>query len=82
LSVKLIDLDLDIITLAAGCYVKKSTRHIVNKFCIQCMAQHTLLFVCSRDVREYANGSVCVECDSQCEKAGEKSLTCHGPVRV
>uniref|UniRef100_A0A8C1CK79 Receptor protein-tyrosine kinase n=1 Tax=Cyprinus carpio carpio TaxID=630221 RepID=A0A8C1CK79_CYPCA len=31
------------------------------------------------DVREYANGSVCVECDSQCEKAGEKSLTCHGP---
>uniref|UniRef100_A0A8C1LG35 Receptor protein-tyrosine kinase n=1 Tax=Cyprinus carpio TaxID=7962 RepID=A0A8C1LG35_CYPCA len=31
------------------------------------------------DVREYTNGSVCVECDSQCEKAGEKSLTCHGP---
>ncbi|XP_056114678.1 receptor tyrosine-protein kinase erbB-4 isoform X2 [Rhinichthys klamathensis goyatoka] len=31
------------------------------------------------DVREYANGSVCVECDSQCEKAGEKSLTCIGP---
>uniref|UniRef100_A0A8C1XF65 Receptor protein-tyrosine kinase n=1 Tax=Cyprinus carpio TaxID=7962 RepID=A0A8C1XF65_CYPCA len=27
----------------------------------------------------YTNGSVCVECDSQCEKAGEKSLTCHGP---
>ncbi|XP_055062095.2 receptor tyrosine-protein kinase erbB-4 isoform X1 [Misgurnus anguillicaudatus] len=31
------------------------------------------------DVREYANGSVCVQCDSQCEKAGDKSLTCHGP---
>ncbi|NP_001137223.2 receptor tyrosine-protein kinase erbB-4 precursor [Danio rerio] len=31
------------------------------------------------DVREFANGSVCVECDSQCEKAGEKGLTCHGP---
>uniref|UniRef100_A0A671MN94 Receptor protein-tyrosine kinase n=1 Tax=Sinocyclocheilus anshuiensis TaxID=1608454 RepID=A0A671MN94_9TELE len=31
------------------------------------------------DVREFANGSVCVECDSQCEKAEDKSLTCHGP---
>ncbi|XP_057188297.1 receptor tyrosine-protein kinase erbB-4 isoform X3 [Triplophysa rosa] len=31
------------------------------------------------DVREYANGSVCVPCDNQCEKAGDKSLTCHGP---
>uniref|UniRef100_A0AAR2K268 Receptor protein-tyrosine kinase n=1 Tax=Pygocentrus nattereri TaxID=42514 RepID=A0AAR2K268_PYGNA len=33
----------------------------------------------SGDVREFANGSVCVECDSQCEKAGDKTLTCHGP---
>ncbi|XP_073805432.1 receptor tyrosine-protein kinase erbB-4 isoform X3 [Danio rerio] len=31
------------------------------------------------DVREFANGSTCVECDSQCEKAEDKSLTCHGP---
>ncbi|XP_056144911.1 receptor tyrosine-protein kinase erbB-4-like [Lampris incognitus] len=31
------------------------------------------------DVREYANGSVCVECDAQCERADDNSLTCHGP---
>uniref|UniRef100_A0A674CJB7 Receptor protein-tyrosine kinase n=1 Tax=Salmo trutta TaxID=8032 RepID=A0A674CJB7_SALTR len=33
------------------------------------------------EVREYANGSVCVECDAQCERADDYSLTCHGPVR-
>uniref|UniRef100_A0A8C4EA67 Receptor protein-tyrosine kinase n=1 Tax=Dicentrarchus labrax TaxID=13489 RepID=A0A8C4EA67_DICLA len=31
------------------------------------------------DIREYANGSVCVECDGQCERADDDSLTCHGP---
>ncbi|XP_062312987.1 LOW QUALITY PROTEIN: receptor tyrosine-protein kinase erbB-4-like [Osmerus eperlanus] len=31
------------------------------------------------DVREYANSSMCVECDAQCEKADDDSLTCHGP---
>ncbi|XP_028972487.2 receptor tyrosine-protein kinase erbB-4 isoform X2 [Esox lucius] len=31
------------------------------------------------DVREFANGSVCLECDSQCEKAQDKSVTCLGP---
>uniref|UniRef100_A0A3Q3JV09 Receptor protein-tyrosine kinase n=1 Tax=Monopterus albus TaxID=43700 RepID=A0A3Q3JV09_MONAL len=31
------------------------------------------------DIREYANGSVCVECDAQCEQADDDSLTCHGP---
>uniref|UniRef100_A0A4W6EXB6 receptor protein-tyrosine kinase n=1 Tax=Lates calcarifer TaxID=8187 RepID=A0A4W6EXB6_LATCA len=31
------------------------------------------------DIREYANGSVCVECDAQCEHADDDSLTCHGP---
>ncbi|XP_035390713.1 receptor tyrosine-protein kinase erbB-4-like isoform X4 [Electrophorus electricus] len=31
------------------------------------------------EFREFANGSVCVECDNQCEKAGDKTLTCHGP---
>uniref|UniRef100_A0A6Q2Y330 Receptor protein-tyrosine kinase n=1 Tax=Esox lucius TaxID=8010 RepID=A0A6Q2Y330_ESOLU len=31
------------------------------------------------EVREYANGSVCVECDGQCERADDDSLTCHGP---
>uniref|UniRef100_A0A8B9HBI4 Receptor protein-tyrosine kinase n=1 Tax=Astyanax mexicanus TaxID=7994 RepID=A0A8B9HBI4_ASTMX len=31
------------------------------------------------DIREFANGSVCMECDSQCEKAGDKTMTCHGP---
>nr|XP_029497841.1 receptor tyrosine-protein kinase erbB-4-like [Oncorhynchus nerka] len=32
-----------------------------------------------REVREYDNGSVCVECDAQCERADGESLTCHGP---
>uniref|UniRef100_A0A8C5NDQ4 Receptor protein-tyrosine kinase n=1 Tax=Gouania willdenowi TaxID=441366 RepID=A0A8C5NDQ4_GOUWI len=31
------------------------------------------------DIREYANGSVCVECDVQCEQADDDSLTCNGP---
>uniref|UniRef100_A0A8C5A506 receptor protein-tyrosine kinase n=1 Tax=Gadus morhua TaxID=8049 RepID=A0A8C5A506_GADMO len=31
------------------------------------------------DMREYANASVCVECDGQCEQADDDSLTCHGP---
>ncbi|XP_075895877.1 receptor tyrosine-protein kinase erbB-4 isoform X2 [Nelusetta ayraudi] len=31
------------------------------------------------EIREYANGSVCVECDGQCERADDDSLTCHGP---
>uniref|UniRef100_A0A8C9T668 Receptor protein-tyrosine kinase n=1 Tax=Scleropages formosus TaxID=113540 RepID=A0A8C9T668_SCLFO len=31
------------------------------------------------DVREFANGSVCVECDPQCEKVDDGLLTCHGP---
>ncbi|XP_062383474.1 receptor tyrosine-protein kinase erbB-4-like [Sardina pilchardus] len=31
------------------------------------------------EVREFANGTVCLECDSQCEKATDKTLTCHGP---
>ncbi|KAM8858220.1 receptor tyrosine-protein kinase erbB-4 isoform 1-T1 [Synchiropus picturatus] len=31
------------------------------------------------DIREYANGSACVECDAQCERADGDSLTCHGP---
>uniref|UniRef100_A0A8C7XNH8 Receptor protein-tyrosine kinase n=1 Tax=Oryzias sinensis TaxID=183150 RepID=A0A8C7XNH8_9TELE len=26
----------------------------------------------------YANGSVCVECDSQCEQGDDNTLTCHG----
>ncbi|XP_049904474.1 receptor tyrosine-protein kinase erbB-4 isoform X1 [Epinephelus moara] len=30
------------------------------------------------DIREYANGSVCVECDAQCERADDDSLTCNG----
>uniref|UniRef100_A0A3Q3EAY2 Receptor protein-tyrosine kinase n=1 Tax=Labrus bergylta TaxID=56723 RepID=A0A3Q3EAY2_9LABR len=31
------------------------------------------------DIREYANGSVCVECDAQCERADNNSLICNGP---
>ncbi|KAM7380672.1 hypothetical protein PAMP_003950 [Pampus punctatissimus] len=31
------------------------------------------------DIREYANRSVCVECDAQCDRADGDSLTCHGP---
>lgn len=33
-----------------------------------------------RDVREFANGSVCLECDAQCEVAEDDGLTCTGPV--
>ncbi|KAI4877496.1 hypothetical protein NFI96_001193 [Prochilodus magdalenae] len=36
----------------------------------------------SWDVREFVNGSLCVECDGQCERAGDKTLTCHGPVSL
>lgn len=39
-----------------------------------------LSFVSLSEIREYANGSVCVECDGQCELADDDSLTCHGPV--
>ncbi|KAM9486526.1 receptor tyrosine-protein kinase erbB-4 isoform 2-T2 [Clarias gariepinus] len=31
------------------------------------------------EVREFANGSVCVECDAQCERAEDEALTCTGP---
>ncbi|KAJ8352712.1 hypothetical protein SKAU_G00241880 [Synaphobranchus kaupii] len=31
------------------------------------------------DVREFANGSVCLECDAQCEQAEDSMLTCQGP---
>lgn len=39
-------------------------------------------FLSLRDIREYANGSVCLECDSQCELADGDTLTCHGPVSL
>lgn len=35
-----------------------------------------------REFREFANGSVCVECDPQCEKMEENMITCYGPVRT
>lgn len=35
-----------------------------------------------REFREFANGSVCVECDPQCEKMEENMITCYGPVRA
>ncbi|KAI5106797.1 receptor tyrosine-protein kinase erbB-4 [Silurus meridionalis] len=31
------------------------------------------------EVREFANGFVCVECDAQCERAEDDGLTCTGP---
>ncbi|XP_057191403.1 receptor tyrosine-protein kinase erbB-4-like isoform X4 [Triplophysa rosa] len=31
------------------------------------------------DLREFANGSVCLECDAQCEVAEDDGLTCTGP---
>ncbi|XP_060784980.1 receptor tyrosine-protein kinase erbB-4-like [Neoarius graeffei] len=31
------------------------------------------------EVREFANGSMCVECDAQCERAEDDGLTCTGP---
>lgn len=45
-----------------------------------CPSLSTHLPLSLRDIREYANGSVCVECDAQCERADDDSLTCHGPV--
>ncbi|KAG7239308.1 hypothetical protein INR49_029273, partial [Caranx melampygus] len=33
------------------------------------------------EVREFANGSVCLECDSQCEKMDGNTMTCLGQVR-
>uniref|UniRef100_A0A3B3VTT4 Receptor protein-tyrosine kinase n=1 Tax=Poecilia latipinna TaxID=48699 RepID=A0A3B3VTT4_9TELE len=39
----------------------------------------TCVDTCNLDIREYANGSMCVECDAQCERADDDSLTCHGP---
>uniref|UniRef100_A0A8B9CWV0 Receptor protein-tyrosine kinase n=1 Tax=Anser brachyrhynchus TaxID=132585 RepID=A0A8B9CWV0_9AVES len=33
------------------------------------------------EFREFANGSVCVECDPQCEKMEDNMITCYGPVR-
>ncbi|XP_069790067.1 receptor tyrosine-protein kinase erbB-4-like isoform X2 [Narcine bancroftii] len=30
------------------------------------------------DFREFANGTVCMECDEQCEKMEEDMVTCHG----
>uniref|UniRef100_A0A8C9G551 Receptor protein-tyrosine kinase n=1 Tax=Pavo cristatus TaxID=9049 RepID=A0A8C9G551_PAVCR len=34
------------------------------------------------EFREFANGSVCVECDPQCEKMEDNMITCYGPVRA
>jgi len=44
------------------------------------LSEYFYLFECFSDDREFANGSVCVECDNQCEKAEDKTLSCHGPV--
>lgn len=38
--------------------------------------------VSSREAREFANGSVCLECDSQCERMDGNALTCLGQVRT
>ncbi|KAJ8350673.1 hypothetical protein SKAU_G00258030 [Synaphobranchus kaupii] len=43
---------------------------------------HTCVDSCNLyegDIREFANGSVCLECDPQCEKAEDDMFTCHGP---
>uniref|UniRef100_G3U036 Growth factor receptor domain-containing protein n=1 Tax=Loxodonta africana TaxID=9785 RepID=G3U036_LOXAF len=31
------------------------------------------------EFREFENGSICVECDPQCERMEDGILTCHGP---
>ncbi|TNN36501.1 Receptor tyrosine-protein kinase erbB-4 [Liparis tanakae] len=31
-----------------------------------------------REMREFANGSVCLECDSQCEKMDGNTMSCFG----
>ena len=38
--------------------------------------------ISTREVREFANGSVCLECDSQCEKMDGSTVTCLGQVRL
>lgn len=35
----------------------------------------------TREMREFANGSVCLECDSQCDKMDGNTMTCLGQVR-
>ena len=39
------------------------------------------ILISLREVREFANGSVCLECDSQCEKTDGSTVTCLGQVR-
>uniref|UniRef100_A0AAY5EYK3 Receptor protein-tyrosine kinase n=1 Tax=Electrophorus electricus TaxID=8005 RepID=A0AAY5EYK3_ELEEL len=34
---------------------------------------------CNLELREFANASMCLECDSQCERAEDSGLTCTGP---
>ncbi|XP_056610475.1 receptor tyrosine-protein kinase erbB-4-like isoform X1 [Triplophysa dalaica] len=54
----------------------------------QCMScrffsrSHTCVESCNLhegDLREFANGSVCLECDAQCEVAEDDGFTCTGP---
>uniref|UniRef100_A0AAY4DMQ2 Receptor protein-tyrosine kinase n=1 Tax=Denticeps clupeoides TaxID=299321 RepID=A0AAY4DMQ2_9TELE len=55
---------------------------VCDHLCLSCRhfsRGRTCVESCSLDVREFANGSACLECDSQCEKTADKSPTCHGP---
>lgn len=42
---------------------------------------NTCICISTREVREFANGSVCLECDSQCDKMDGNAMTCLGQVR-
>uniref|UniRef100_A0A8C8BAC6 receptor protein-tyrosine kinase n=1 Tax=Otus sunia TaxID=257818 RepID=A0A8C8BAC6_9STRI len=50
--------------------------------CLSCkrfIRGRTCIDSCNLEFREFANGSVCVECDPQCEKMEENMITCYGP---
>ncbi|KAJ6665365.1 hypothetical protein lerEdw1_004414 [Lerista edwardsae] len=51
-----------------------------NKKSDNCMiSKKHLQFEEPAEYREFANGSVCVECDPQCEKMDNRRITCRGP---
>lgn len=67
-----------------SCFWSILPRYVALKFlsspCLNPSLHLFRTFLRLREIREYANESVCVECDGQCELADEDSLTCHGPV--
>lgn len=69
-----------------SCFWSIFSRYVALKFlsslCLNPSLHPFRTFLRIREIREYANESVCVECDGQCELADDDSLTCHGPVSL